>query len=552
MNFLKKIWKRQTDEQPTAEAVTSTDSTQDTTEAPTAASCEANPPQQEDTLAEQASYIRASLFFDEKWYKEHYGFGEYLDAAAHYLTKGWLENKDPSPLFSTQEYLELYPEVKNSGLNPLLHFERQGYADGLFHEQIEERRKALLAANPDCLGDMDGGLLRLRITNACNAKCRYCGVRLGFGEEKEHAMEPDWYYDLCRPLYESIAVELITGGDAFVAKESYNYMKFMCENYPSVTLMTESNGIAFTKRFQDLAADNLFSTHFSINASNADYFVQGCWEGQGGEKVYPVLMKNIRDYVERLRQDGKLCFAPDVSMVLNHDNVSDMLDFVRLGLSLHAKAITFYFDYTENDMTGEYFSRPEVFRPVLRQLLELERVLAGKLLLYCRLWIPGKEAEPMQQSVEACPISELQEKYADILKLAEGRSITKEHEERNAWRRKLGKRELSWDMDFSPSLALRKCNGEQVCAAPWKELDLYPDGRLDFCGWFQPTLNLHHFLHNGQVNWDDIINSYPYLAARKRILHGNFHGCQTVCPMNTCQSPITPVHQYGYERTLKH
>ena len=55
---------------------------------------------------EDKNYIENSLLFDADWYKKNYGFGKYLDAANHYLTIGWKENKDPSPYFSTAEYLE--------------------------------------------------------------------------------------------------------------------------------------------------------------------------------------------------------------------------------------------------------------------------------------------------------------------------------------------------------------------------------------------------------------------------------------------------------------
>ena len=118
----------------------------------------------------------------------HAGLGEYLDAALHYLEKGWREGKDPSPLFSTSAYLADFPAVQAAGVNPLLHFEREGYAAGNWRERIDGMRAEILAQNPGCEAHLEDGFLRVRITNACNAKCRYCGVRLTFGEEMHHAM----------------------------------------------------------------------------------------------------------------------------------------------------------------------------------------------------------------------------------------------------------------------------------------------------------------------------------------------------------------------------
>ena len=502
----------------------------------------------EEATADGREAIEASLLFDSDWYRRQHGLGEYLDVASHYLTKGWKKGWEPSPFFSGEEYLRLYPDVKAAGMNPLLHFEKFGFSEGRYREQLRHRRAEIAAAHPECRTDLEGGILRIRITNACNAKCRYCGVRLGFGSEKEHAMEPAWYYELCKPLYEKVNIILITGGDAFIAGESYNYMKFMCENYPGITLMTESNGIAFDDRFRRLAAEYLFKTHFSINASTAEIFDQSCWEGPGGDTVYPRLMENIETYIELLKKEDKLCFAPSMSMVINHDNYQDVREFTRMALRHHSWYICFFFDYTENDMSGDYFGRPAEMRPVLKEMMEIERVLAGRVMFYFRLWIPGKEAAPLQAEVEEERLEDLEERYRDLLELSEGRSVEGEFRARNEWRRRMGKKELAFSEDFAPTVRLEERGGRSMCFAPWGELDLYPNGRMDFCGWFEPTLDLRDYLREGTVDWEAALNSYEYMAARKRILHGNFRGCQNCCPMNSVKNPIVAVHQYGRDR----
>ena len=129
-------------------------------------------------------------------------------------------------------------------------------------------------------------------------------------------------------------------------------------------------------------------------------------------------------------------------MVINKDNVDDIENFVELALKMKAGFVVFFFDYTENDMSSEYFSNPELNRPALKTLMELERVLAENFIIYFRLWIPTKEAALIQQEVEATPIDELNRKYEKILKLAEGRNVIDEFNQRNKIRRECGKNEL--------------------------------------------------------------------------------------------------------------
>ena len=88
------------------------------------------------------------------------------------------------------------PDVRDADLNALLHFEKYGFKEGRYRDEIKKVMPEILKRHTNCKADLNGGLLRIRITNACNAKCRYCGVRLGFGEEVNHAMIPSWYYEL--------------------------------------------------------------------------------------------------------------------------------------------------------------------------------------------------------------------------------------------------------------------------------------------------------------------------------------------------------------------
>jgi hypothetical protein len=69
------------------------------------------------------SLIARTGLFEEKWYKDNYPdvAAAGVDPIRHYLGFGAHEGRDPSPYFSTWEYLALNPEVAAAGTNPLLH-----------------------------------------------------------------------------------------------------------------------------------------------------------------------------------------------------------------------------------------------------------------------------------------------------------------------------------------------------------------------------------------------------------------------------------------------
>jgi glycosyltransferase involved in cell wall biosynthesis/GT2 family glycosyltransferase len=79
-----------------------------------------------------------------------------LDPLVHYLTRGAAEGLDPHPLFDSSFYLERHPDVAASGTNPLVHYLRTGAAQGrdphpLFETSFYLEQKphvAALGVNP--------------------------------------------------------------------------------------------------------------------------------------------------------------------------------------------------------------------------------------------------------------------------------------------------------------------------------------------------------------------------------------------------------------------
>ena len=88
-------------------------------------SAQANLQLQEDTRAVQSD-------FDADWYRASYHDVNGDDNALlhHYMTEGWKKKHDPSAIFSTAYYLEVYHDIEKSGANPFLHYVLFGRKEG--------------------------------------------------------------------------------------------------------------------------------------------------------------------------------------------------------------------------------------------------------------------------------------------------------------------------------------------------------------------------------------------------------------------------------------
>lgn len=76
--------------------------------------------------------VRASALFDADYYLEAYPDvrNAGVDPAIHYLIHGWKERRNPSTAFDTGAYLSAHPDVARAGLNPLIHYLRHGQNEG--------------------------------------------------------------------------------------------------------------------------------------------------------------------------------------------------------------------------------------------------------------------------------------------------------------------------------------------------------------------------------------------------------------------------------------
>lgn len=82
--------------------------------------------------SEEGRLLASSGLFDESWYVQKYPevARTGLQPVEHFLRLGAPELKDPGPEFSTAGYLQHNPDVEDANINPLLHYVVHGKAEG--------------------------------------------------------------------------------------------------------------------------------------------------------------------------------------------------------------------------------------------------------------------------------------------------------------------------------------------------------------------------------------------------------------------------------------
>jgi hypothetical protein len=72
-----------------------------------------------------------------------------VDPLTHFMSIGWRQGRNPSPVFDVNYYLAANPDVANAGLNPLVHYALAGHREGRRPRRaFDAWRRTLDAAQP--------------------------------------------------------------------------------------------------------------------------------------------------------------------------------------------------------------------------------------------------------------------------------------------------------------------------------------------------------------------------------------------------------------------
>lgn len=83
--------------------------------------------QQERNLEQDKKRIQRSAYFDSEWYCHNYPDVKKtgIDPLEHFLIFATILQRNPSPAFSTRDYIQEHPEVDFNSINPLVHYLEQ-------------------------------------------------------------------------------------------------------------------------------------------------------------------------------------------------------------------------------------------------------------------------------------------------------------------------------------------------------------------------------------------------------------------------------------------
>ena len=110
--------------------------------------------------------LKRSSLFDGRWYLEQYPDvrESRMDPARHYLLHGWKEGRCPSDLFQGNNYLWAYPDVRKTGINPLVHYELFGKKEGRSCHPHPFRPAPVRKVNPDIQRYLGGAFHSAEVT----------------------------------------------------------------------------------------------------------------------------------------------------------------------------------------------------------------------------------------------------------------------------------------------------------------------------------------------------------------------------------------------------
>ncbi len=392
--------------------------------------------------------------------------------------------------------------------------------------------------------------LQLMFNNDCNCRCKFCNNYMNLDKPRE--VIPDkWLYEYFKPIYNKTKNLLPCYGEVTYAKEGYEFLSYISQNYPHINIFIETNGIAFNEKWRKLAVENLFNVNFSVNAIDEKSFKKTVWEKDG---IYTLVHNNIEKYINALDANGLSAFRPSISSVLNSTNYQNVEAFVLMALEWHLQKIIFFFDSRENNINNLSVKDKENFDKALITLLELEKLLKDKVRIGFRLFMPVKNINEYEEKVKDISIDELKEKYSKIWDLAKDLDVYKTYLNRlEVYKAKKKKVLTFYEYLTGVTWHQKVYKDKSVCENAWNHIRLRPDGRLEICAWrgYRDNYRIQNFIEKDKVNFIKLFNDLYHRKLRQNFIGGGYFGCMKNCPATRKLSQAEFSRQYCTNELLE-
>lgn len=408
-------------------------------------------------------------------------------------------------------------------------------------KELQIKLKSLLSPNIN----YDNLIVQLGLNQSCNGKCKFCSINKLI-EAETQKMPKKWIYEYLKPLYPKMSLMSLTFGEATMYEDNFEFAKWICENYKNITLLIETNGIAFDEKWQKLACENLFFVHFSLNSISPELYQETVWDApEGGDVAYKKIINNFENYLKLLKEKNMEEFNPSCSMVINKDTYKQTFDFLEMAMKYKVKYCCLFLDAKETELREENNEYSKDIYEIIKNLLEIERLIYDKFFINFKLFIPEEKLSSLEKEVYEEDIEELKIKHKKYVELAKDRDIWAEYYKRKGKREKDGKKPLELGEDFRLVTPLHKNNdGKLVCFSPWKQIRIMPSGLIDMClfRWDEKIR-----IQNIKNSWNKVFNGFWYKYHRSIFEKCNYRGC----PQNCAQKYQTNNYKFLENKELR-
>lgn len=299
--------------------------------------------------------------------------------------------------------------------------------------------------------------LRIDITNKCNLLCEMCFYRNTVNEPK---------YDMPVPLFQKIADEILPYAEwasiacqyeAFMSKNIDEILEIISKN-PCKRIGIVSNGLLMNeKRSRQILSNGAIETlNISIDGATKETYerirVKGRWEA---------LMKNLEDF-RRLKDEMQLSTpALLINTVLMKSNINELPAIIDLAKTFKAARVqAIRYVRMRNDLDEE-ISDLKTFLPIFAEAKK--KAHSYGIQLFLPIHDPSLDIEGDCETESKCNVSEIG-------------------------------------------------NYSQFCEAPWRALQINPNGDVFPCGFFgKPFGNLT------QNSFAEIWNNENFLELRRSL-----------------------------------